>query len=489
MKLFLLTLPVLFLPACTSTTATTDSACTPNIIIVLADDLGYGDLSCYGQTRWRTPNLDLLAAQGSRFTNFYVSQSVCSASRAAILTGCYSNRVGIAGALGPKSTTGLNPVEVTIADLCASRGYRTAAFGKWHLGSDRSLLPLNQGFSEFCGIPCSNDMWPLHPDLVKLPENSEARKRGYPPLPLWENSEIIDPEISPQDQMEFTKMFTERACRFIRKNADHPFLLYLAHPMPHVPLFTSAEFVGHSGAGVYGDVVEEIDWSVGQIVAQVTKLGLRNRTLILFLSDNGPWLSYGNHAGTTGGLREGKGTSWEGGVREPFIASWPGTIPAGTVCHTPAMTIDILPTIASIINAPLPEHRIDGKNIRSLLIGGQDSSLDGRALAFYYNTNDLEAVRMGRWKLILPHSYRTLDGPPGTGGSPGNYKQVKSGLELYDLEIDPAETHNLAAERPEIVAGLQIRADLFRADLGDSLTNTQGTGRRPAANLAPREPK
>ncbi len=460
-----------------------DSVRPPNIIIIFADDLGYGDLSCYGQTRWHTPNLDRLAAGGVRFTDFYVSQSVCSASRAALLTGCYSNRVGIAGALGPNSTTGLDPAETTIADLCAGRNYRTAAFGKWHLGGDPKLLPLNQGFSEFCGIPCSNDMWPLHPDLVKLPPDSDARKRGYPPLPLWENSEIIDPEISPQDQMKFTKMFTDRACAFIKKNADRPFFLYVPHPMPHVPLFASSEFAGRSSGGTYGDVIEEIDWSVGQIVKQVEQLSLSERTLIIFTSDNGPWLSYGDHAGTTAGLREGKGTSWEGGVREPFIASWPGTIPAGTVCTTPAMTIDLLPTIASIINAPLPERHIDGRNIYTLLTAGKDPALQERPLAFYYNTNDLEAIRRGRWKLILPHSYRTLDGPPGSGGTPGKYKQVRSGLELYDLENDPGETRDVAASRPEIVEHMQIEVEKFRQDLGDSLTKVPGTGRRPAGKV------
>lgn len=475
----------LFLCACSGSQHPAAHEPQPNIVIILADDLGYGDLGCYGQTRWRTPNLDRLAATGARFTSYYSAQAVCSASRAALLTGCYPNRLHIAGALGPGSTVGLNPAETTIADACRSRGYATAVFGKWHLGDAPNLLPPAQGFDEFFGIPYSNDMWPLHPDLVRLPPQSEERKRGYPPLPLIEGAAVADAEVTVQEQSTFTREFTRRACDFIDRNAHRPFLLYVPHPMPHVPIFCSTEFEGVSGAGRYGDVIEELDWSVGRIVEELKRHDLRRRTVVIFTSDNGPWLSYGDHAGTTAGLREGKGTSWEGGVRVPFIVSWPGHIPAGKVFDTPAMAIDILPTVDSFIGVKSPP--VDGVSLSTLLTHGKDAALDDRALAFYYNANDLEAVRQGRWKLILPHSYRTLTGAPGSGGSPGPYRQVRSGLELYDLHADRSETTNVASSNHEVVRRLEQAAQLFRQDLGDNLTNQLGTGRRPAgkADRAP----
>ncbi|GMV25809.1 MAG: sulfatase [Phycisphaerae bacterium] len=460
----------------------------PSIVLILVDDMGYGDLSCYGQSRWKTPNLDRLAAAGVRLTDFYSAQAVCSASRAALLTGCYPNRLHIAGALGPRSKVGLHPDETTIAELCKARGYATAIYGKWHLGDAPNLLPTRQGFDEWCGIPYSNDMWPLHPDLVRLPPESDARKRGYPPLPLYENGAIIDPEITPDEQKGLTKLFTDRACAFIEKHSEHPFFVYVPFPMPHVPLFVSPQFEYTSGAGLYGDVIQEIDASVGRIVERIDSLGLGARTLIIFTSDNGPWLSYGNHAGTTGGLREGKGTSWEGGVRAPFVARWTGRLPAGKVIRTPAMTIDLLPTIAAFIGAE-GDHapRIDGSDLSRLLTDGADPSLDDRALAFYYNANDLEAVRMGQWKLVLPHQYRTLAGDAGKDGSPGPYKQVRSGLELYDLLTDPHESDDVADAHPEVLARFQPVLERFRADLGDDLTKRQGSGRREAGRSQPVE--
>ncbi len=451
----------------------------PNIVLIVADDLGYGDLSAYGQTRWKTPHLDQMARDGALFTQFYVTQSVCSASRAAILTGCYSNRVGIGGALGPDAKAGLNLDELTIAELCRAQGYSTAAFGKWHLGSQPSLFPTHHGFGEWSGISCSNDMWPRHPDFVDLPPDTAARKRGYPPLVLYEGERPVNPGIEPDDQRQFTRHFTERACRFIQANAERPFFLYLAHPMPHVPLFCSPEFEGRSGAGLYGDVIAELDWSVGQILAQLELLELAEQTLVIFVSDNGPWLSYGDHAGTTAGLREGKGTSFEGGVRVPCVMQWKGRIPAGRRLTTPAMTIDFLPTIAEWVRAAGPEKPIDGRSLGRLVMDGEDEALRERPLAFYYNQNDLEAVRQGRWKLILPHRYRTLPGPAGKGGSPGPYRNLDSGLALYDLEADPAESTDLAAQEPEVLARLLAAAEQFRADLGDDLTKRVGSGRRP----------
>lgn len=453
----------------------------PNIVIIFADDLGYGDLACYGQSRWSTPNLDALAAGGVRLSDFYVAQPVCSASRAALLTGCYPNRVGISGAIGPNSSVGLNPNETTLADLCGVNGYATAIFGKWHLGDAPNLLPLQQGFDEFRGIPYSNDMWPLHPDLIKLPPESEARKRGYPPLPLFEGNTVVNAALTAEDQSNFTRMFTERACDFIARNADQPFFLYLPHPMPHVPIFASSAFTGSSGAGQYGDVIQEIDWSVGRIVEELDRFNLLNNTIVIFTSDNGPWLSYGDHAGTTNGLREGKGTSWDGGVRVPFIASWPGTFPAGRTLTTPAMTIDLLPTIASAIGATAPP--VDGVSILPMLTS--NSAAPARTLAFYYNSNDLQALRSGKWKLILPHSYRTLNGPAGSGGTPGNYTMVSTNLQLFDLEADPNETTNIAGDYPDILASLLQDAERFRNDLGDSLTNRPGPGRRKPGRAEP----
>lgn len=459
----------------------------PNVIIIFADDMGYGDAGCYGSKTIKTPNLDRMAAEGVRFTDFYAAQAVCSASRAALLTGCYPNRVGISGALGPRARVGLNPDETTIAEVCKSRGYATAIYGKWHLGDAECFMPTHHGFDEYYGYPYSHDMWPMHPDLMG--KEMAERKKRYPSLPLLESDptggkvHVADEEVTPEEQASITRRITEHAERFIEKNADKAFFLYVPHPMPHVPLFGPPEYVGRSEYGRYGDIIEELDWSTGRILDAVKKAGIEDCTLVVFTSDNGPWLSYGLHAGTTGGLREGKGTSWEGGVREPFIARWPGRIPAGTVCREPAMTIDLLPTIAGLIGAPLPEKRIDGLNIWPLMSGRPDAKSPHEALLFYYNQNDLEAIRSGRWKLQLPHSYRTLAGEPGRDGKPGPYKQIRCGLELYDLEADPGEEHDVAADNPEVVNRLQTLVEKARADLGDGLTKREGSGRRPAGRV------
>jgi arylsulfatase A-like enzyme len=456
----------------------------PNVIIIFIDDMGYGDVGSFGATRWSTPNLDRMGREGIRLTDFYSAQPVCSASRAALLTGCYPNRLGITGALGPGARHGLAEDETTIAELCRSRGYRTAVFGKWHLGHREPFLPPRHGFDEFLGIPYSNDMWPLHPDYVDLPTDTAKRKRGYPELPMFEDDRIVDPEITPDDQARFTRQFTERAVRFIEQSGDEPFFLYVPHPMVHVPLFTSPEFAGRTGAGLYADVVAEIDWSVGRILETVRQRGLAERTLVIFTSDNGPWLSYGDHAGGTGVLREGKGTTFDGGVREPFIAWWPGTIPAGVVCETPLMTIDLLPTVAGFIGADLPPLPIDGRDAGDVLLGRTTASPQ-EAYFFYYHRNDLEAMRSGRWKLHFPHRYRTMRGRvPGAGGKPGPYdNSARTGLELYDLRIDPGETRDVAAAHPEVVERLTALADAMRRDLGDALTGVEPTGARAPGRL------
>jgi arylsulfatase A-like enzyme len=442
----------------------------PNIVIVYADDLGYGDLGCFGATGWATPHLDRLAKEGRRFTDFYVAQAVCSASRIALLTGCYPNRVGILGALGPASKIGISPREKTLAEVLKPRGYATAIYGKWHLGHHPQFLPTNHGFDDYFGLPYSNDMWPKHPEA----------KKPYPPLPLIEGMKTV---ATDPDQTKLTTWYTERAVKFIDKNRDRPFFLYVAHSMPHVPLFVSEKYAGKSKQGLYGDVIQEIDWSVGQILAALRKHKLDGRTLVIFASDNGPWLSYGDHAGTTGGLREGKGTSFEGGVRVPCVMRFPGRIPAGSVCREPAMTIDLLPTIAGYAGAKLPELKIDGKDVSALLEDRPGAKSPHEAYFFWWD-RELQAVRSGRWKLHFPHAYRTLAGAPGgKGGKPAKYAQAKTPLALFDLESDRGETTDIAAKQPDVVQRLQKLADAARQDLGDTATKTKGAGVREPGSI------
>ncbi len=454
--------------------SSTSGARLPNVVIIFCDDMAYADLGVYGAKGWTTPNLDRLARQGVRFTRFYAAQPVCSASRAALLTGCYPNRVGIAGALGPKSKVALSHNEVTLATLVKQRGYATGMFGKWHLGDQTNFLPTHHGFDEYFGLPYSNDMWPKHP---------EAKAGTYPPLPLIDGDRVVQ---TMPDQTQLTTWYTERAVRFIERNKEHPFFLYVAHSMPHVPLHVSEKFRGKSRQGLYGDVIMELDWSVGEILRALKQHHLEKQTLVIFTSDNGPWLSYGNHAGSAGPLREGKGTCWEGGVREPFIARWPGRIPGGSICREPAMTIDLFPTIARLIGADLPGHTIDGLDIWPLLSGKREAKNPHDAYYFYYENNQLQAVMSGRWKLMLPHSYRTLKGqPPGRDGTPTTYIYQKiQRPELYDLEADVGETRDVAAAHPEIVNKLQGLAEAAREDLGDSLTKQTGRGVREAARVA-----
>jgi arylsulfatase A-like enzyme len=458
----------------------------PNIVVIFTDDQGYADVGVYGARGFATPNLDRMAAEGMRFTDFYVAQPVCSASRAALLTGCYPNRIGITGALGPRSTHGIHPDETTLAELCRARGYATAIFGKWHLGHLPEFLPLRHGFDEYYGIPYSNDMWPLHPDYAHFPPGTAERKRGYPDLPLLEGNQVVDPEVTSEDQKRFTRDLTERAVDFIARCADGPFFLYVAHPMAHVPLHVSDELAHTTTAGLYGDVISEIDWSVGRILDAIRARGLDERTLVIFTSDNGPWLSYGDHAGSAGRLREGKGTTFEGGVRVPCIMRWPGAIPAERVCREPLMTIDIFPTVAALIGAELPARGIDGRDARALLLGTAGAGSPQEAYFFYYRRNDLEAMRSGRWKLHFPHGYRSMDGrAAGSGGTPGNYDyDRRTGLELYDLRADVGESRDVAADHPEIVARLTALADAMRRDLGDDLTGAEGTGRRQPGRRA-----
>ncbi len=449
----------------------------PNIVIIFMDDMGYADVGCFGAQGYQTPNIDALAATGRKFTNFHVAQPVCSASRCALLTGCYPNRVGIHGALGPSAKHGIHQDEMTIAELVKQKGYATAAVGKWHLGSLPQFLPVKHGFDEYYGIPYSNDMWPYHP---------QAKPGAYPKLPMVENDQIVDPEITPEDQTHLTTDYTTRGVRFIEKNKDKPFFLYLAHSMVHVPLFVSEKFKGKSGKGLFGDVMMEVDWSVGQITEALKKNGLEDNTWVIFTSDNGPWLSYGDHAGSAGPLREGKGTCWEGGTRVAGIMKWPGKIPAGTTTDSMMMTIDVLPTIARVIEAPLPTHKIDGLDCWPIVSGQPEAKNPHDFYAFYYEQNQLQAITSGdgRWKLHLPHKYRSMQGvtEKATGGIPVLYKQqIIEKAELYDVYADISESRDLAAAQPEELVRLQKHAEAIRTELGDSLMKMpKGSGTREA---------
>lgn len=445
----------------------------PNVVVIFTDDQGYADVGTFGAADIATPHLDSLAAGGMRLTNFYAAQPVCSASRAGLLTGCYPNRIGMHNALMPGSPVGLNPEEETLAELLREQGYATGIFGKWHLGDSPGFLPTRQGFDQFFGIPYSNDMWPHHPQ--------QGPVFDFGPLPLLEQETVID---TLDDQSGLTREITRRSVAFIEENRDRPFFLYVPHPQPHVPLFVSDAFRGKSGRGLYGDVIMELDWSVGQIVQALRANGLERNTLVVFTSDNGPWLAYGDHAGSAYPLREGKGTSWEGGVREPFIASFPGRIPAGAVLDTPVMAIDLLPTVAGLCGAGRPEREIDGKDIWPLL-AGQTIESPQPAYFFYYNVNELQAVRRGDWKLVFPHRYRSMQGQqPGSGGQPGEYTHFElSAPELYNLKEDAAEQANVAALHPDMVSALSHLADSMRNRLGDALTGVEGRHTRPPGRL------
>ncbi len=444
----------------------------PNIVVIFMDDMGYADIGPFGAKAYRTPNLDRLAKEGRIFTDFYVPQAVCSASRASLMTGCYNVRVGILGALGPKSKVGISSSERTLAEVCKQKGYATAIYGKWHLGDDRQFLPLQHGFDEYFGLPYSNDMWPLHPTA-----------KNFPDLPLIEGNEVVKPKVSHEDQEMLTTWYTERAVRFIEKNRERPFFLYVPHAMVHVPLHVSDRFRGKSGVGLFGDVMMEVDWSVGEIVGAIRKNGLEKDTLVIFTSDNGPWLSYGEHAGSAYPLREGKATMFDGGCREPMIAWWPGRIPAGTACREPAVTIDVLPTVAKLIGAALPDHAIDGLDIGPLLFGEPGAKSPHEALYFYWG-RELHAVRWGTWKLHFAHAYPTLNGRPGgKGGLPAKYDTARVELSLFDLEKDPGETVDVKADHPDVVQKMEALAETMRKDLGDAALKRPATGAREPGRI------
>jgi len=458
-----------------------------NVVLIVTDDQGYADLGCFGAKDIKTPHLDRMAADGTRFISFYVGQAVCTASRASIMTGCYPNRVGLQGALNHTSTTGIHPDELLLPEIFKQKGYATAHYGKWHLGTLDEFGPLANGFDEFFGLPYSNDNGKKHPVIPNIPD-----------LPLKEGNKVIALE---PDQSQFTRQITERAVGFIERNKDKPFFLYVPHIMPHVPIFASERFQGTSARGLYGDVVQEVDWSVGQILEALQKQGIDRNTLVIFTSDNGPFISYGDHAGSAGPLREGKLTAYEGGMRSPCIMRCPGTVPAGRESAEVLAAIDLVPTIARRLGVELPKNRIiDGKDVWPL-ITGQAGAVSPHEVYYFYAGTELHAVRAGKWKLHVAHPYLTVAAEPGTGGKPSNWgKQApkpitQSGIEgiasrhgyrvaqqepaLYDLELDIGESRNLADQHPEVVKRLTAYLEQARDDLGDSLTGRMGKNVRP----------
>jgi arylsulfatase A len=442
----------------------------PNLVVILTDDQGYGDVTSFGASDIATTNIDRLAREGMRLTSFY-SAPTCTPSRAMLLTGSYGSRVGVPFAYFPGSREGLSPDEITVAELLREQGYATALVGKWHLGDAPPFLPTRQGFDEYFGIPFSNDMGRVNPLFAPI----------YPDLPLLLGEDVVERE---PDQSQLTRRYTEYAVDFIARHAGEPFFLLLAHSMPHWPIAASERFRGTSPRGLYGDVIAEIDWSVGEVLGALERSGVDQRTLVLFVSDNGPWLLFGDHAGSAGSLREGKGTSFEGGVRVPALARWPGRIPAGTESAALLGLIDVLPTVARLAGAPVPDDRvIDGRDAWPVLSGESDANFVERPWSFYA-MRDLEGVRRGPWKLHLPHAFTTIV-EPGIDGRPGAVRDVEIGLALYDVELDPGETQDLAASRPEVVAELLRLAEETRDDLGDALTGRRGAGVRPPGRLAP----
>jgi arylsulfatase A-like enzyme len=456
----------------------------PNVIVIFTDDHGYGDLGCYGSPNIETPHIDRLAAEGIRFTSFYAAP-FCGPSRAQLMTGSYATRVNHARNPSPNSNYGLNPAEVTIAELLRSAGYATMMIGKWHLGDAPEFLPTRQGFERYFGLPYSNDMWRYHPNMPVRPDEDELMRatraraaytgyagqgRPYPPnggfpndLPLMRDEQVIE---SNPDQRQLVARYTEAALEFISARREQPFFLYFAHAMPHVPLFVSEKFAGKSRRGLYGDVLMEIDWSVGQIMARLRTLGLDERTLVVFTSDNGPWLQYGIDGGSAGPLRDGKGTTWEGGVRVPAIFRWPGRIPAGRRTDRIAANFDLLVTAAGLAGVSPPADRtLDGRDLWPLLSGATDTSphthfhyLGGSANPTAVN---YRGVRDDRWKLLVEIE-------------PGHKLAAR---ELYDLHDDPGERFDRLKQQPDAARRLLPAAQAFYDELR---ANIRPAGRRSA---------
>jgi arylsulfatase A-like enzyme len=450
----------------------------PNFVIIFTDDQGYQDVGCFGSPKIKTPNLDRMAAEGMKFTDFYSAASVCSPSRLALMTGCYPPRVGDLPVLFPASKIGLNPEETTIAEILKAQGYATAAIGKWHLGYQKQFLPTSNGFDSYLGVPYSNDMT-LAADMEFAPdarlddgltaEKLQAGEKRQNHVPLMRDEKVID---YPIDQDTLTQRYTAEAIRLLNLHKGRPFFIYFAHTMPHVPLHASEKFKGTSARGLYGDVIEEIDWSVGEVLKTLKQLGLDDNTLVFFCSDNGPWLAKGADGGCALPLRDGKFSTWDGGMREPTIMRLPGKIPAGTVCSEVAGTIDMLPTIASLVGAKLPARVIDGKDIWPLMTGKPGAKSPHEAY-YYYRGGKLEALRQGKWKLRLagkpaakkPAKNDAKNDAKTDAKNNAKKKAEYAGPELYDLAADIGETTNVADKNPDVVAALDEIARKFDAEL------------------------
>lgn len=465
-RFVLLSLILVTLPECRALAGEADAGRgerPPNFVVILCDNLGYGDIGCFGSKLHRTPHIDRLATEGTRLTSFYSTSGVCTPSRASLMTGCYPRRVSMhvdengTAVLRPVATKGLHPDEVTIAEVLKARGYATACIGKWHLGDQPPFLPTRQGFDVYFGIPYSDDM-------------TARQGTNWPPLPLMEGERVVE---APADRNRLTRRYTEKAIEFIKANRDRPFFLYLPHAMPGSTQrpFASEPFQGRSKNGPYGDSVEEIDWSTGRILDTLRELKLDGRTLVLWTSDNGA----PRRRPPQGSNRPLGGwgyTTREGGMRVPCVVRWPGRVPAGKTCDEVATTMDLLPTFAALAGADLPTDRtIDGHDIRSLLFG-QDHAQSPYEAFFYYHKGQLQAVRAGKWKLHLENDKRLVN--------LGNTRRPFQ-AELYDLEADIGETNNLAARHPDVVKRLTKLAEQARADLGDD--NRQGSGQRPAGHV------
>jgi arylsulfatase A len=429
----------------------------PNIVIILADDMGYGDLGCYGHPSIRTPNLDRMAAEGMRFTDFYVAAPVCTPSRAGLMTGRLPIRSGMAGTLEgkhrdvlvPKNTGGLPANEITIAAALHAKGYVSEAIGKWHLGHHPEFLPTHHGFDSFYGLRWSVDQEPNK----GIPPN--ASMSLHPKQEWWNDALLRDDKIieQPTDLATLTPRYTKEALEFIHKNKSKPFFLYFAHSYPHVPLFRSKKFEDHSLRGLYGDVVEELDWSVGEVLKALKDEGLENDTLVFFTSDNGPWLVKDLAGGSAGPLRGGKGSTWEGGMREPAIAYWPGKIQAGVVNHEMASSLDLFNTCMALADIPMPTDRVmDGVDMTPMLFGKGPGQRD---IMFFYRTDQLYAIRKGLYKMHLTTAVAYSEEPP---------KQLAKPL-LFQLETDPGERFDVAADHPDIIADLQAEIAKHKKDL------------------------
>jgi arylsulfatase A len=464
---FGLTACVLFVVLCGGGAHADES---PNVVIIFADDLGYGDVGCYGAQGYATPHIDRLAREGAKLTRFYAASSVCSSSRAALMTGCYPMRVGVQGVISANVKIGIAAEEITIAEMLKAKGYRTGAFGKWHLGNQEMFLPSRHGFDEFLGTRGSNDMGKGRPSL-------EDRRKGLAGVEFIEGDAVI--EINP-DQSQLTKRYTDRAVAFIEDaaGAGEPFFLYVPHNMPHTPLFASEKFAGKTSRGLFGDVIEEIDWSVGEIVKSLETNGVADNTLVIFTSDNGPWLIFGDQGGSAGALSGGKKQLLEGGVRVPCVMWWPSKIKAGRVVDKLATTMDIWPTVARLVGADMPGHKIDGVNIWEMVSGAPPTS--PRKLFGYYWMDELHAVTDGRWKLRFAHTDTQAPDPKqvGHGGERGAVMSVKRGAALFDLHADEAEKTDVSASHPKVIQRLNKAADGLRGELGDKLKKLKGSGVR-----------